>query len=210
LGEFGGVPPASVLTALDASPDEPSQQPTAGVATLLNLLRRQGTAGTGRKKTVAKGPSLPPDLWELFGHEQPHWAGNINVFVGDRAVERHLASALRIYSGRTNFAMFVVGGAGKSDAYAFDIVGLAQDWKAALYDMTRGTTLLVGDQDTPVQERQWTKAAGGMLMLLAVRPPLLCENGNVEVHVTSRSCLKRAVVEFDLDPTAQGTGCYAV
>jgi len=98
---------------------------------------------------------LPPDLWALFGKEQPHWAGNINVFVGNRAVERHMAKALRIYSGRPNMAMFVVGGPGKLDAYAFDLVGLPSNWQAALYDMTSAKTLVVGSSDEPVQKRQW-------------------------------------------------------
>jgi hypothetical protein len=41
-----------------------------------------------------------------------------------------------------------------------------------------------------------------------VRPPVICEDGKVQVRVTRQSCRKTAVVEFDLDPTAQGAGCY--
>jgi hypothetical protein len=124
-------------------------------------------------------------------------------------VERHVAKALRIYSGRTNLAIFMVGGPGKRDAYAFDLVGLAPDWKAALYDVTDARALVVDPSDTPFQERQWVEAAAGnMLVVLAVCPPVVCEDGNVQVHVTRRSCQKTAVVEFDLAPTAQGAGCY--
>jgi hypothetical protein len=47
-----------------------------------------------------------------------------------------------------------------------------------------------------------------MMVVLAVRPRVVCENGNLEVHVKRRSSQKTAVVEFDLDPTAQGAGCY--
>ena len=209
LGAFDRIPPASVLTALDASPDEPSQPPGAGFAALLNLFRGQATSRPASTATVARGHMLPPDLWELFGREQPHWAGNINVFVGNRAVERHVAKALRIYSGRTNLAMFVVGGAGQPDAYAFDLAGLDPDWKAALHDVTSARTLVVRSGDKPVQERQWIEAvAGMMLIVLAVRPPVICEEGKVQVHVTRRSSGKTAVVEFNLDPTAQGAGCY--
>ena len=209
LGDFDRVPPNSVLTALDASPDEPSRPAGGGIAALLGLVRGRGTSRSAGNTTVATGTVLPPDLWELFGREQPHWAGNINVFVGDRAVERHVAKALRIYSGRTNLAMFVVGGAGKRDAYAFDLVGLAPDWKAALHDMTSAKTLLVHSSDKLVQEKQWVEAVAGMMLVaLAVRPPVICEDGNVQVHVTRRSCRKTAVVEFNLDPTAQGAGCY--
>jgi hypothetical protein len=212
LGNFDGVPPISMFTALDASPDEPSgRQPGGGFAALLDLVRARGTSRTASNATVAKGPMLPPDLWELFGREQPHWAGNINVFVGNRAVERHVAKALRIYSGRTNLAMFVVGGTGKRDAYAFDLLGLASDWKAALHDVTSAKTLVVRSSDKPIQERQWVEAVAGiMLVVLAVRPPVVCEDGKVQVHVTRQSCQKTAVVEFNLDPTAQGAGCYVV
>jgi hypothetical protein len=38
-----------------------------------------------------------------------------------RAVERHLAQALRIYPGKTNAAMFFVGN--RKDGYRFDLTG---------------------------------------------------------------------------------------
>jgi len=204
LGDFDRVPPMTVLKALSAVPDEPSPKPSAGVSALLNLMR-----GRANDSATAKSPFLPADLWDLFGRAQPHWAGNINVFVGGRAVERHVAKALRIYSGLTNLAMFVVGGTGKRDAYMFDLVGLASDWVAALHDVTGSKTLVVRSSDRPVQEKQWVEAVSGMmLVMLAVRPPMICEEGKLQVHVTRRSCRKTAKVEFDLDPTAQGAGCY--
>ncbi len=206
LGYFDGVPPISVLTALSASPDDPAPQPASGFAALLNLIRRPGTSTPAGQNTVTQ-PSLPPDLWEFCGREQPHWAGNVNVFVGDCAVERHRARALRIYAGRTNLAMFIVGGPGERDAYAFNLVGLAPDWNAALYDGTNARTIRMGASDTPIQEGLW-KEARMMVVLLAMRPPVGCKNGTLAVHVTRRSSGKSAVVEFDLDPTAQGPGCY--
>ena len=213
LGDFDGVPPRSLLTTVSASPDDPPPppQPVRGFAALLNRIRQPDTSEAARPagtNTVVTR-FLPPDLWEFFGREQPHWAGNINVFIGDRAVERHMARALRIHSGRTNLAMFMVGGQGQRDAYAFDLAGLAPDWKAALYDVTSAATLRIGPSNAPVPEQQWVEsAAGAMLVVLAVQPPADCENGKVEVHVIRRSCQKTAVVEFDLDPTAQGPGCY--
>jgi hypothetical protein len=208
LGDFDRVPPMTLLKALSASPDETPPSPQSGAAAgftaLLDLIRRRAPVGSN-----STGPMLPPDLWELLGREQPHWAGNINVFVGDRAVERHVAKALRVYSGRANLAMFVVGSPGKRDAYSFDLVGLAPEWKGALHNVTGAKTLVVGSSDRPVKEHQWVEAVGGMmLVMLAVRPPMICEEGKVQVHVTRQSCGKTAVVEFDLDPTAQGAGCY--
>ena len=46
--------------------------------------------------------------------------------------------------------------------------------------------------------------------MLATHPPVDCPAGNLEVHVTRRSFGKTAIVEFNLDPDAQGVGCYFV
>jgi hypothetical protein len=211
LGSFDRVPPMKVLTALNASPDERSPRARVSLAALRDLFRRRGNSQSANNTTTSASLTLPPDIWEYFGREQPHWAGNINVFVGDRAVERHVAKALRIYSGRTNLAMFCVGGNGKHDAYAFDLLGSAPGWKAGLYDATCASKIEIRTSDKPLQCRQWVEAATGvMLVILAVRPPVVCENGIIQVHVTRRSCQKTAVVEFDLDPSAQGAGCYTV
>jgi hypothetical protein len=48
------------------------------------------------------------------------------------------------------------------------------------------------------------------MVMLATHPPVNCQAGNLEVHVTRKSSGKTAIVEFDLDPSAQGTGCYFV
>jgi hypothetical protein len=78
-----------------------------------------------------------------------------------------------------------------------------------LHDVTAAKTLVVSSSAKPVQERQWVEAVADMMVvMLVVRPPIICEEGKLQVHVTSRSCRKTAVVEFDLDPTAQGAGCY--
>jgi hypothetical protein len=155
--------------------------------------------------------SLPPDLWELVGRGQPHWAGNINVFVGARAVERHRAKALRVYPGRPNLAMFFVGDRGRRDAYAFDFVGLQPEWDASLHDATRALTLSAGASEKPIQEKRWVEATEGqMLVAMMIHPPAGCQEGNVEIHVTRRSCEKTAVVEFNLDPASAGPGCYVV
>jgi hypothetical protein len=207
LGDFDRVPPKDVLTALSASPDESSRQGDTGISSLRRFFQR--SSPRQKAPTTAKGRTLQPDLWEMFGREQPHWAGNINVFVGDRAVERHVAKALRIYAGRTNLAMFVVGDPRRHDAYAFDLVGLAPDWKASLYDQSMHRNLVVGPADKPIQEKHWVESAAPMmLVMLAVRPPVVCEDGNLQVQVTRRSTQQTAIVEFNLNPTAQGPGCY--
>src|SRR5207247_993575 len=85
------------------------------------------------RSTSVVAPALPADLLDLVGRNNPHWAGNLNIFLGGRPVERHLAQALRVYPGRTNLAMFVVGSG--NDAYAFQLKGTGADWDTALHCM---------------------------------------------------------------------------
>lgn len=156
--------------------------------------------------------ALPADPFELLGHTNPHWAGNLNVFVGERAVERHLARALRIYPGRVNFAFFMVGWG--RDAYAFELGGDGAHWDAALYHMvgrgTLGALMLHLDEIDSVDQREWVEVERQAFLLLAIRPPSDCGSGSIEVHVTQRSTGRTAIVEFSLDPRAAGPGCFVV
>jgi hypothetical protein len=208
LGNFDRVPPKRLLTAVN-TPDQPSPQPGSGVVGVLNLLRRGRTANPSGRDLAAK-PPLAPDLWDLLGRGQAHWAGNINVFIGRHPVERHLAKALRIYPGRTNLAMFMVGSAGKPDAYAFEMTGLAPDWEASLHDVTSNRSFVVNATDAPIEETQWVESNRGLMVMLATKPPAGCQTGQVGVRVTRRSCGKTAIVEFSLDLSAKGAGCYFV
>ena len=209
LGDSNRIPPRRLLTALSA-PDRPSPPADTGLLGMLNLLRRSQPVRPAPGDVAARKPSLAPDLWDLAGRGQPRWAGNINVFVGTKPVERHLASALRVYPGQTNMAMFVVGSPGKADAYSFELRESNLDWKAALYDITNNRTLSVDPGELAIGETQWVEANGGLMVMMVTHPPADCMAGNVEVHVTRRSSQKTAVVEFNLDPFAQGTGCYFV
>ena len=206
LGDFNRVPPERLLTAVNA-PNQPPPRSGTGFGGILNLFRR-GRPARSSGRDLAGRATLAPDLSDLLGRGQPHWAGNINVFVGNRPVERHLSKALRVYPGRANLAMFVVGDPGKRDAYSFELVGLEPDWKAVLYDMKNNQGLLVNPSAVPIEETQWVESDGGLMLMLATHPPADCRTGNLEVHVTRQSSRKTAVVEFDLDPTAQGPGCY--
>ena len=202
LGDFNRVPPQNLLTAINA----PDETPPANsfVAALRNLIRRQQRADvTG---DIAGQVTLAPDLWDLLGRSHQHWAGNINVWVGTAPVERHLAKALRIHPGHTNLAMFCVGTPGKREEFAFELVGLSEDWETALYNMTSQKNLLV--HQAPIDETQWIESQRGLVVLLATRPPAHCTAGHLSVHVTRESDRKQAIVEFDLNSAAQGAGCY--
>jgi hypothetical protein len=207
LGNFGLIPPRTLLTAV-SSPDElPPDQRGSGVNP--GSLRRPGAAGLRISRFQPPRRFLAADLWECVGSVQPHWAGNINVFVGARAVERHLARALRVYAGRPNLAAFFVGSPGKPDAYSFAFVGREPDWEASLHDATRTGTLPAAASGKPIEELRWVEATQGqMLIVMKLHPPAGCQVGNVEVHVRRQSSGEKAIVEFNLDPAAKGAGCY--
>jgi hypothetical protein len=211
LGDFNRVPPQKLLTALnapDAAPEQSSRPNSTGLAAIFNLLRwgqRRGSSTKDLAKTL-----LAPDLWDMVGRGQPHWAGNLNVFIGREPVERHMSQALRIYPGRTNMAMFLVGDRGRKDAYAFELVGLNPNWKTMLYDATTNKNLVTNPADIPIAEMEWVETNSGLMVMLATQPPADCKTGNLGVHVTRRSCGKTAVVEFSMDSAAKGPGCYFV
>ena len=76
-------------------------------------------------------PTLPANPFDLLSRGNLYWAGNLNVFVGGQAVERHRACELRIVPERTNVVMFFVGN-GQPDHYRFDLQGVDRRWEATL------------------------------------------------------------------------------
>jgi len=162
-----------------------------------------------RRRRERAGSGLPADLLELFGRPNPYWAGNLNVFVGDRPVERHMAQALRVYPGKTNLAIFMVGS--RPDSYAFRLKCDEPGWQTELHDMTgRPTLMLEAAVSTPIAVDEWISLPGTSALVLALLPPKDCHAGSVAVQVTQRSTGQVAVVEFSLDPRAAGPGCYVV
>ncbi len=193
LGTPGRVPPRQLLTALGIGDDRPDK-PAAKL----------------RSRPAQGWQPLPEDLMQMLLQETPHWAGNINVLMSDKAVERHVAKELRIYPGRVNMAWFFVG-AGGQDAYAFHLEGLAEDWHATLFDMTDRDSLVLDPRDnTGLAEERWIPTDGTRIVMLALKVPAACQAGAVEVHVRQKSTGREAVVEFSLDPRAAGKGCYVV
>jgi hypothetical protein len=211
LGDAGSVSPEQLLAALSGR-DAP-RGPTPQAALLGRLLARHPHHVRPRAERVATTPrELPPDLFELTGRTNPHWAGNLNVFVAGRSVERHLAQALRVYPGRLNLAMFVVG-SGTTDGYAFYLAGEGAAWDATLHRLDQGVPPLDRSARAaalPIAGREWIELRGQAMFLLAVRPPEFAGAGDLQVHVDQRSSGHTAMVEFSLDPNAAGPGCYVV
>lgn len=166
-------------------------------ATLQRLL-----AGLG--SVLASGQrarELPPDLLELLDGPRPHWAGNLDVWIGSRPVERHRAPRLRLHAGQANLAVFCVGQ--RADEYDF-LFERPEGWKHALLCDAGELT----HRCAPWEELQWNRLGGLSGCLCVLRPPADAAAGRVAVHVTQRSSGKSASVEFDLDPEAQGPGCF--
>jgi hypothetical protein len=181
LGGADKIPPRRLLTALDQ--EEPDNS--------------------------GGGFAPASDLMSLIGRGGVHWAGNLNLFFPGKEVERHMAQALRVYPGRVNMAMFIVGDPVR-DAYRFRLSGEAAEWDARLVDGLHDRPIASGiESDEGLPEDTWHRLASG-LILLALRPPEDAEAGAVNVHVQQQSTGKEAIVEFTLDPDADGPGCYVV
>jgi hypothetical protein len=210
LGPPDRVPPRRLLTALGAD-DGPAQRGgPSWTETLRNLLARPGGAGRSPGSPAWPAGTLPADPMELLGRGALHWAGNLNIFLGGRAVERHMAQALRVYPGMVNMAIFFVGAAG-TDEYSFRLEGSGVGWGAALYDLTDRNSLAIDlGGERPVEQDRWVPVRRTRVLALALRPPEDCPAGSVKVHVRQRSTGSCAVVEFSLDPRAAGPGCYTL
>jgi hypothetical protein len=220
LGPPDRVAPRRLLTAFGS--EEPSRPaPAAGpqargivgasvMLRLLSLIGGRRTTDSLLEEADHARAGLPPDLLDLLGQPNPYWAGNLNVFIGGKAVERHRAEALRIHAGRTNLAFFLVGG-NRADSYQFRLTGVESGWDAVLIQPGLDDALALAVRDgREITSGRWVDATSMFTMMLALRPPVGCSAGEVHVNVTRRSNGETAVVEFSLDPRAAGAGCYVV
>ena len=227
--DFASIPPNRLLTALDAGDEEPEGKSRR----LRNLeLLRQKQAGQADWTRHL----LPPDVLELVGQGSLYWAGNLNIFIGDYAVERHMARALRIYEGRVNLVMFFVGD--KRDSYQFRIDGTTSDWTVSLYLPRHEKSLVIDPiSDQAIQEYEWIDVKRREIVVLASVPPKQDDDESpfanvrtqdlkhrlteadggkctsptdVNVQVTQKSTGNTALVEFSFDPSATGPGCYTI
>jgi hypothetical protein len=169
---------------------------------------RERVAALRRPETTSDDPRLPVDILDLIGRPPVHWAGNFNVFIGGHAVERHYAQAVRIYPGRRNWAMFVVGSG--TDAYAFHVTGVESGWQVGLRAGLPGMAWFRPDAGSEIVPNSWHSGRKVRIVQFSVCPPEGCGKGEVAVHVTKQSTGAQAIVEFSLDPRAAGPGCVVV
>jgi acyl carrier protein len=214
LGRIDRIPPQRLITALGMSDDGSrdrrltgeSEPPASGpLGPWLSpwLSRRR------RTPTTSPSTALPPDPADLWGRPNPHWAGNINVLIGRTAVERHRAEALRIYPGRRNVAALFVGD-GQPDEYSFELHGEGATWNACLSQFGQSAMSGKREFDQEIELATWHKVSQLFVVCVVIQPPESCDSGELEVHVTRKSTGKTAIVEFSLDPSARGPGCYTL
>lgn len=205
VADFSGLVPPRLWTAL-GTPDEGSERP-AGEPPV--FARGRGRVMPGLVdfllRASAGSRELSPDVLELLGRGSPHWAGNINVMIGGRAVERHMAQALRVHPGRTNLAVFLLGG--DAQGYVLRVRGSGAQWPHCLLDPGLRRTLEQPDGS------HWYALGMGpspRMVFFVCRPPAGCGDAAVEIHIERRPHGDQAVVELSLAPDAAGPGCYAV
>lgn len=194
LAGLAGLIPPRLLAPAGADEEQRPATRTGLAGIQARVLLSLVSGGNPLHETHA----LPADLLDLLDSPRLHWAGNLNVHVGRQPVERHMAPRLRVHPGRSNVAMFMVGS--RSDAYTFQVEA-PPDWQTGLL----GPDGPIGRDPA---EPRWHAFPGMLPVIFAVRPPEDCERGAVAVHVTRRSTKTTAVVEFDLDPSAAGPGCF--
>jgi hypothetical protein len=189
----GGCDPTRVQTS-----------PQALLGPLGHVTEHRSTA------TAQRAPGrLAVDLLECLGRRNPHWAGNVNVFIGEHSVERHLAQALRVYPGCRNLALFFVGNG--SDAYSFKLQGSPLAQYASLVQVANGSLVAHGvSSGDRILAHQWLETASRMLIMVVIDLPREHKNGALDIHVLQRSSGRSAIVEFSLDADAAGPGCYAI
>ncbi len=209
VGRFDRVPPQRLLTALGMSDDDSRgrQQADQSEAATGGLLSRWLSRRSAA--TTSPSPALPPDPADLLGRANPHWAGNINVLIGRKAVERHRAQALRIYPGRANVAMLVVGDS-RPDEYSFELHGEGAKWNACLARKDLQVRRRGPSPDHELELGAWHMVGDRLIVFVIIEPPEWCAAGELDVHVTRKSTGETAIVEFSLDPAAKGPGCYTL
>ena len=123
------------------------------------------------------------------------WAGNFDVHIGSAEAERHIMRAIRLESGKSNLAMFVVGE--RREDFVFDLQGEATAWDAALLLDGRELSL-----ESPHTLRDRSP------VLLRVTPPAGTTEGLLAVGVTRQATGKRALVEFGFGTDTIPPRCF--
>ena len=166
-----------------------------------------------RRGQLLSGTDLSAmDPSRAAGQGNRHWAGNINVHLCGKAVERHQANGLRIYPGLENWAIFNLGSR-KGGEYLITFEGCGADWEPRVYHHP-DARVEPGPGDLSKERRGEGIGSGGTIvtptgsawMSAVVSPPGDATVGNLDIGILELSSGRETTVEFGLNANASGRG----
>ncbi len=172
-----------------------------------------------RNRELLSGSDLSAmDPSRAAGRLNRHWAGNINVHLSGRAVERHQGRDLRCYPGYSNWALFNLGSR-KGEEYRITFEGCGADWDprvfhlpnapgemAAMAEMMRMSSEHLGEG--VASGGTVVTPTGSAWMTAAVSPPRDATVGKLDIGILELSSGRETTVEFGLNANAPGCGLY--
>ncbi|MFP6631184.1 MAG: hypothetical protein VCD16_00955 [Planctomycetota bacterium] len=186
---------------------------------LLSVIQRARRLQQRRIRDLLSGSDLSAmDPSRAAGRLNRHWAGNINVHLSGRAVERHQGRELRCYPGYSNWALFNLGSR-KGEEYRITFEGCGADWDPRVFHLPNAP----GEDEAMEEMMRMSSehlgegvASGGTVvtptgsawMTAAVSPPRDATVGKLDIGILELSSGRETTVEFGLNANAPGLGLY--
>lgn len=157
------------------------------------------------------------DSSRAAGRGNKHWAGNINVYLGGRAVERHQAQGLKICPGIENWALFNLGSR-KGEEYLLNFTGTGVEWDARVFHLpnARGECSAAREIQGGREQLGEGIGSGGLFvtpmgsawMTAMVNPPEGVTEGKLNIDIQELSSGRSTTVEFQMMAIASGRGLF--
>ena len=171
-----------------------------------------------RRGQLLSGTDLSAmDPSRAAGRGNRHWAGNINVHLDGKAVERHQANGLLIYPGLENWALFNLGSR-KGEEYICTFEGEGVAWDPMVFHLENADDEYVAARELRRGREcigQGVGSGGSFVaprasawMGAVVTPPSGSGSGKLDIEIYELSSERSTKVEFLLDANASGAGLY--
>ena len=157
------------------------------------------------------------DPSRIAGRGNKHWAGNINVYLGGRAVERHQARGLKIYPGIENWALFNLGSR-KGEEYLLNFTGTGAEWDARVFHLPNAQEEYSAAREMQGGREQlgegigsgelFVTPMGSAWMAAMVNPPEDAAEEKLNIDIQELSSGRSTTVEFQMMANASGGGFY--
>ncbi len=219
----GGADPALLVLVREICRTQQSGEPgpasgdgsSVGSFRAINRAWRSLGSRWGQLLSGADLSAMDPS--RAAGRGNRHWAGNINVHLGGRAVERHQANGLRIYPGLENWALFNLGSR-KGEEYICTFEGEGVAWDPMVFHLENADDEYVAAREVHRGREclgQGIGSGGSFVtprtsawMAVMVSPPAGRRWGGLGIEIYELSSERSTKVEFELDSTASGSGLY--